>query len=153
MPLFFNPYAVKALCFLGQEILSFDILLMLSWKRQNYDVSLPQLTLFDRLKELSIFEQISCYAKQEIETRTQVVFDSGDLDYLYLVYLTVDSSFLMHYWNDKQLRLVYKILEEDPLYKELVNRLEMLFGRQLHLRDQMYFCFPFSEDVSFNCMI
>ncbi|MCD3465547.1 helix-turn-helix domain-containing protein [Streptococcus equi subsp. zooepidemicus] len=148
--IFSTPTRLKPSVFLDKKFYLFDILLMLSWKRQNYDVSLPQLTLFDRLKELSIFEQISCYAKQEIETRTQVVFDSGDLDYLYLVYLTVDSSFLMHYWNDKQLRLVYNILEEDPLYKELVNRLEMLFGRQLHLRDQMYFLLPFFRRCLFQ---
>ncbi|MGT2887977.1 helix-turn-helix domain-containing protein [Streptococcus didelphis] len=148
--IFSAQFNLKPSYFLNQKFLFFDVLLTLAWKRQKYMTPLPAVDLFTRFKELSIFKHLTDHVKSQIEARINIKFSTDDLDYLYLIYLTVDNSFYSNYWQNDNLKLVSHILITDPQYKKLVHRLEALFKHQIDLRNQLYCLIPFFRRALFN---
>ncbi|GFE42856.1 helix-turn-helix domain-containing protein [Streptococcus canis] len=141
---------LKPSTFLDKRFLFFDVLLMLSWRRHNYSVSLPDLTLFEHFKTLSIFGEVKRYAMSEIETRTRVRFSLDDFDYLFLVYLTTDNSFFSGYWTPEHQEQLYRLIAEDPDYQLLMDRLQALMGKHYSITEHIPSLIPFFRRTLYN---
>lgn len=118
---------------LDESFLFFHILLMLSWKRQHYCVSLPELPLFSLLKALPIFENLKHYVEKELQDHTKLTFHDGDFDYLYLIYLTSDNSFLTNHWTKEYVQLLEGVIEGHSHYRELISEVEWALGNHFSI--------------------
>ncbi|ABF37130.1 Transcriptional regulator [Streptococcus pyogenes MGAS10750] len=128
----------------------FDVLLMLTWKRHRYPVHLPHLALFEHLKSLPIFDNIKTIAVDELAPRTRVTFSSDDFDYLFLIYLTTDNSFLSGYWTSHQRQQLYHLITKDPDYHLLIHRLQALVGKYSDIHEHIPNLIPFFKRTLYN---
>ncbi|MEN4333153.1 helix-turn-helix domain-containing protein [Streptococcus pyogenes] len=136
--------------FLDRRFLFFDVLLMLTWKRHRYPVHLPHLALFEHLKSLPIFDNIKTIAVDELAPRTRVTFSSDDFDYLFLIYLTTDNSFLSGYWTSHQRQQLYHLITKDPDYHLLIHRLQALVGKYSDIHEHIPNLIPFFKRTLYN---
>lgn len=58
-------------------------------------------------------------------------FPSSEIDYLFLVYLTVNNSFSITEWSEEDSSALLTIIQEDPAYQELLGELRHLFGHYI----------------------
>ncbi|TCD46583.1 hypothetical protein D3X11_04135 [Streptococcus sp. X16XC17] len=93
-----------------EELLFFEFLVILTWKRHIFRLFLPASRQFDALKKLFIYQLIHNYSEQVFEHRLQIKFDKVDYDYLFLVYCTRNSPFAGDKWTPEHNNALAKIV-------------------------------------------
>ncbi|WP_394404954.1 helix-turn-helix domain-containing protein [Streptococcus sp. 20-1249] len=111
-----------------EEILFFEFLVILTWRRHTFRPFLPASRQFDALKKLFIYQLIQNYSEQIIEPRLQLQFDQVDYDYLFLVYCTRNNPFAGDKWTPEHNSALAKIVinETDiatllPLFEQFLD--------------------------------
>ncbi|TNY48460.1 hypothetical protein FGO82_01470, partial [Streptococcus pyogenes] len=99
---------------------------------------------------LSIFDEIKHYAVSEIEPRTQRQLSADDFDYLFLIYLTADNSFLTDYWTADHREQLFNVIAEDSDYRLLASRLQALVGDHYDITQHMSSLLPFFRRTLYN---
>lgn len=116
---------------LDKKFRFFDVLLSLSWKRREFDVAIPQEGIFKRLKSLALYGYLEDFFKREGKLLLDMDFPSSEIDYIFLVYLTVNNSFSITQWSEEDSSTLLTIIQEDPAYQELLGELRQLFGHYI----------------------
>lgn len=128
-----------------------DILLALSWKRHQFSVTIPQTRIFQQLKKLFVYDSLKKSSRDIIETYCQLNFSAGDLDYLYLIYITANNSFASLQWTPEHIRQCCQLFEENDtfrlLLKPIITLLPNLKEQKASLVKALMF---FSKSFLFN---
>ncbi|MET3644214.1 helix-turn-helix domain-containing protein [Streptococcus gallinaceus] len=89
----------ELLVLMEEELLFFEFLIILTWKRHVFRPFLPASRQFDALKKIFIYQLIRTYSEQVFEPHLQLKFDQVDYDYLFLVYCTRNNPFAGDKWT------------------------------------------------------
>ncbi|WP_159591514.1 helix-turn-helix domain-containing protein [Streptococcus halichoeri] len=114
--------------FLDKKFLFFDLLVTLSWKRREFDIRVPPQAIFSDLKHLSLYDYLTAFFNRKGKLLLGMPFPSQEIDYLFLVYLTVSNSFLITQWSKEDVQKLFAIIHQDMRYQDLLERLTLLFG-------------------------
>ncbi|EMT2259264.1 transcriptional regulator RofA [Streptococcus pyogenes] len=112
---------LKTSPWLSESFSFYDILLALSWKRHQFSVTIPQTRIFQQLKKLFVYDSLKKSSRDIIETYCQLNFSAGDLDYLYLIYITANNSFASLQWTPEHIRQCCQLFEENDTFRLLLN--------------------------------
>ncbi|VGV08264.1 transcriptional regulator Nra [Streptococcus pyogenes] len=129
----------------------YNMLLALSWKRHQFAVSIPQTRIFRQLKKLFIYDCLTRSSRQVIENAFSLTFSQGDLDYLFLIYITTNNSFASLQWTPQHIETCCHIFEKNDTFRLLLEpilkRLPQLnHSKQDLIKALMYF----SKSFLFN---
>ncbi|MGT2790437.1 M protein trans-acting positive regulator PRD domain-containing protein [Streptococcus ictaluri] len=112
---------LKTSPWLSESFSFYDILLALSWKRHQFTVTIPQTRIFRQLKNLFIYDCLEKSSHDIIESYCQLSFSTGDLDYLYLTYITANNSFASLQWTPEHIRHCCQLFEENDTFRLLLD--------------------------------
>lgn len=109
----------------------FECLVILSWKRQQYHVSLPDSKNFPKFKTVFIYQNLKAIFKKEVVDILHIPFTENDYDYLYLVYCCTDNCIMADKWTPKDIHLLYKNLLSQEAFSDLLYRFQETFGSDI----------------------
>lgn len=109
----------------------FECLLILSWKRRKYPVTLPPSDEFAVLKEIFVYDEMKHVLKETIEPALNVCFSEEDYDYIYLVYCCTNSCVFADRWNQEKITDVHKLIFDQKHFNELLFNFEQKLGKDL----------------------
>lgn len=132
-----NMIDMNYLQYTKMEYIFFEYLFVLSWKRKSYDVQIPQYNHFDKLKELFVYNEMKKTIKSELEPALGMKFSENDYDYLYLVYCCTNSCLFADKWTQKDILKIHDIVYSDPLFEDLMKRVEDIFGKDIQASDSI----------------
>lgn len=122
--LFESSTNIKPTTYLYDFFIFFDTLLILSWKRHHYKVKIPKSKLFSTLKKIFIYEELNTCVKSIIQPYFNTIFDTEDIDYIFLIYLTSANSFAALKWTDAHVDEVLTIFKSLPKFQMLLQPLK-----------------------------
>lgn len=106
----------------------FECLLILLWKRKNYPVDIPQSNEFTQLKKIFIYQGIQEHLHNTIEKELGIVFSREEYDYIFAAYCCTNSCVMADKWQDSDIQLVYEIIFNHSVFRDLIQRLGCRFG-------------------------
>ncbi|WP_159796888.1 helix-turn-helix domain-containing protein [Streptococcus halichoeri] len=116
---------------LDKKYLFFDVLLTLSWKRRDFTVAIPHQSIFTKLKELSIYTYFDLFFNEKGKALLNVDFPNHEIDYIFLVYLTVNNALVITEFSEEDFVKLFPIIQEDRRYGELLTELSLLFKQYI----------------------
>lgn len=140
--------------FLDKKFLFFDLLLTLSWKRREFGVTVPRQPIFRQLKTLSIYHYLDSFFNTKGKELLGISFPSSEIDYIFLVYLTVNNSFLLTQWSEEDFSILHDIVDQDSHYQELLQQFRQLFGQYISFdKDCIRSLMPYLRKTLFELQI
>lgn len=105
---------------LVDSFLFYDILISLAWKRHKYKISLPKSPIFQQLKALFVYDKLRASLTDILSPLTGQSYDTNDLDYFFLVYITSKNTFASQEWTEQDADLCYSIFEKNENFQKLL---------------------------------
>ncbi|HFV2883428.1 TPA: helix-turn-helix domain-containing protein [Streptococcus agalactiae] len=109
---------------LSDIFIFFDTLFILTWKRHHHKVKIPNSKLFSSLKKIFIYEELNTCVKSIVQPYFNVIFNSEDMDYIFLIYLTSANSFAAQKWTETHVDEVLAIFKSLPKFQMLLQPLK-----------------------------
>ncbi|HGA3900551.1 TPA: helix-turn-helix domain-containing protein [Streptococcus agalactiae] len=109
---------------LSDIFIFFDTLFILTWKRHHHKVKIPNSKLFSSLKKIFIYEELNTCVKSIVQPYFNVIFNSEDMDYIFLIYLTSANSFAAQKWSETHVDEVLAIFKSLPKFQMLLQPLK-----------------------------
>ena len=109
----------------------FEYLCILSWKRKQYNVQIPNSNQFEKLKEIFIYNEMKMTIKEKLEPKLGIKFSENDYDYLFLVYCCTNSCLFADKWTKEDILKVHEVVYSDPLFQNLMQKVEDIFGKDI----------------------
>lgn len=119
-----------SLSFRPESFHFFAILIALAWKRQTNHPNLPDTETFRDFKQLFSYDRLHTIS-QEVLTSDAWSLSETDIDYLFLVYLTLNIPLFKDQWTSKDIEQTLTMVTQKTPIRHLILKFEQLLGHQM----------------------
>lgn len=119
-----------SLSFRPESFHFFAILIALTWKRQTNHPNLPDTETFRDFKQLFSYDRLQTIS-QEVLTSDAWSLSETDIDYLFLVYLTLNTPLFKDQWTSKDIEQTLTMVTQKTPIRHLILKFEQLLGPQM----------------------
>lgn len=115
------------------EFQFFEILLILSWKRQNFQLDFSKWREKEKLKNISIYPRIKQSAQNIIEDKLHISFDETDYEYLLLTFCVTDNCLYAGEWTKLDIKKVHQLVFNCQKIQHLITIIQkkLNFGKEI----------------------
>lgn len=106
----------------------YECLMTLAWKRKKYPVVFKDETSLTHLKSLFVYDLYLEYIHTYLEPALGLTFDKAELDYMYLVYVSVNNCIFADRFDEEAIQAVRRCVFSETHMREMVQSFEHHFG-------------------------
>ncbi|MET3643831.1 helix-turn-helix domain-containing protein [Streptococcus gallinaceus] len=127
-----NPYLPEvATSLIPEEQHFFSYLIFLSWKRQDYPVSIPYSEEFEILKFHPVYPPLRQALKKNLADKFENELTDGDIDYLFLAYGITDNPLFKGKWRLEVSSEFFVPFFAHTRLNYLLPKFEAIFGKEV----------------------
>lgn len=113
------------------EYVHFSILVALKWKRREFPLEFPESKEFEKLKNLFMYPILMEHCQTYLEPHANMTFTQEELDYIFLVYCSANSSFSKDKWNQEKKTHTIQLILQHTRGKHLLSKFKNILGNDI----------------------
>ncbi|HGZ3671092.1 TPA: PI-1 pilus transcriptional regulator RlrA, partial [Streptococcus pneumoniae] len=113
------------------EYVHFSILVALTWKRREFPLEFPESKEFEKLKNLFMYPILMEHCQTYLEPHANMTFTQEELDYIFLVYCSANSSFSKDKWNQEKKTHTIQLILQHTRGKHLLSKFKNILGNDI----------------------